>query len=349
MRDMEMQQMTNNGRQRTNGLLICTLVLCLALSSCFKEKPLAPPSNQNVGQTATIEMGPSYQDQFFYSLATNSVISHNSHYIYDLMFDCDAYKFNVWLNTSKQMCVLRTDKTDLKTVTINDTVGRDFKYELGEYNVDSNSFGQWWSDSLAPLHLSKGKVYIIYLGVNANGDPQGFVKMKLNDYNNAYSISFAHVNDSAITTSLIFKDESRNYKYYSFDKKNTVETIEPDKALWDLCFTRYTYVFYEPYYLPYAVTGVLHNPARVSAYLDSTVNFDSIKIKDFNFQRLQTRRDAIGYNWKPYEIGGTYTTNQKFTYFIKTDENRFYKLHFIDFLRPVTLENGYPNFEFYRL
>src|SRR3954465_1985711 len=95
--------------------------LILFLSSCFKEKPLPSPSGQSIGQTKVVEMKEGYHDQFFYSLESNSVISQNSRFIYDLMFDCDANKFNIWLNTAKFMSLVRTDKTVLSDVTMNDT------------------------------------------------------------------------------------------------------------------------------------------------------------------------------------------------------------------------------------
>ena len=143
-------------------IILCSIFI-ITLSSCFKEKPLPSPADQGIGQTNTIEMGPEYTDQFFYSLATNSVLSHNSRFVYDLMFDCDANKFNIWLNTSKYMSLVRTDKTSLSDVTINDTIGRDFRFELGEFDADSNSFGNWW-DTLSANPVSAGKVYIIHLG-----------------------------------------------------------------------------------------------------------------------------------------------------------------------------------------
>ena len=125
-----------------------------------------------------------------------------------------------------------------------------------------------------------------------------------------------------------------------------VNNIEPDKSTWDFCFTHYSVIFYEPYYLPYQVTGVLHNPSRVSAYMDSTVIFDSVKISNFNFSRLQTRRDAIGYDWKRYVLGD-YTTKTWYTYFIKAADDKYYKLRFLDFKKDGV--KGYPTFEFYQL
>lgn len=334
---------------RTTQLWLC-LGLLLTVSSCFKEKPLAPPSNQNIGQTAVIEMGPEYHDQFFYNLETNSVVSQNSKYIYDLLFECKADQFNVWLNTAKSMSLVRTDKTSLGEVSILDTIGKDWHFELGEFNVDSNSFGPWW-DSLGTQPSTAGKVYIINLGRGEDGLPIGFIKMKFNNfYGSSYSVTYAAIDASDSTTTLVPKDDTRNYAYLSLQTKNVLTNIEPDKSAWDLCITRYTIIFYQPYYLPYEVTGVLHNPSHVTAYMDSTVKFDSIQISDFDISRLETRRDAIGYLWKLIDdFGGTGTYSLKFhyTYFIKTDEDKYYKLRFFDFYRNQV--KGYPSFEYYRL
>ncbi len=325
------------------------LVLLFTISSCFKEKNLAPPSNQNMGQTNVIEMGPEYTDQFFFSLETNSVISHNSRFIYDLMFDCAPGKFNIWLNTAKFMSLVQTNKASLDAVTINDTTGIDFRYELGEFNPDSNSFGQWWN-TLSAQPVSSGKVYIVNLGKDAQGNATGFMKMKVNDFfGSSYSVTYSAIDDSDSATALISKDPNRNYSYFSF--ANGIVNIEPDKSLWDLCFTRYTIIFYEPdFTLPYEVTGVLHNPDRVQAYMDSTVVFDSIDIADFNTARLLTRRDAVGYTWKlindPQNLA-YYSIKFNYTYFIKADENRYYKLRFFDFYRNGL--KGYPAFEYYQL
>ncbi|MCW5908465.1 MAG: HmuY family protein [Chitinophagales bacterium] len=321
------------------------LIAVFALSSCFKEKPLAPPGNQGIGQTAVIEMGHDYANQFFYSLETNRVVSSNSRFAYDLLFDCGNNDFYIWLNTAKLMSALRTDRTDIKETTIADTTGKHWLYELGEFNTDSNAIGAWWQ-ALTNQPVSKGEVYIINLGLDDHENNLGYIKLQVNDFNgSSYSISYAGVNDTLIKTALIQKDATRNYRYFTFNGTGSmVDNIEPAKAEWDLCFTRYSVVFYDPYYLPYQVTGVLTNPAKVQAYLDSTVNFNEVEFLDL--AQLQPRRDAIGYEWKRYELGD-YITKTWYTFFIKAGEDRFYKLRFIDFKKDGIW--GYPTFEYYRL
>lgn len=327
---------------------VLLITVCVfALQGCFKEKPLAPPPNQSIGQTALIEMGPGYANQFFYSLETNSVLSQNDRNAYDLLFDCDANSFYIWLNTAKFMSVIKTDKDNLDLVTLDDTTGRDWKYELGSFNRDSSALGIWWT-SAAPEPVSENRVYIIHLGLDANGESMGYVKLLVHDFTGGeYSISYVRVGENNSHNFSIPKDNTRNYAYFTFtNNAGIVNNIEPDKALWDFCFTRYSVVFYDPYYLPYLVTGVLHNPSRVQAYIDSTVNFETITVSDFELGRLQNDRDAIGYGWKRF-TNNDYITLPGHVYFVKTAEDRFYKLHFVDFKKGNAW--GYPAFEFYRL
>lgn len=319
-----------------------------SLSSCFKEKPIAPPNNQGIGQTFVVPMGPDYNDQFFYSLESNSIISQNDRLAYDLLFECKDNSYYIWLNTSKFMSVTKTNKTELKDVSSADTLGADWKYELGEFNGDSNAIGQWWLPQ-GGLPVSEGKVYVINLGYDNELNPLGCIKMKVGDFTgSSYAITYERLDyDTLKKTKIITKDGSRNYCYFSFSGSGTVvNNIEPDKSMWDFCFTRYSVVFYDPYYLPYEVTGVLHNPSRVSAYMDSTVNFASVDIADFDISRLQSKRDAVGYDWKRYELG-TYTPKTWYVYFVKVDDDKFYKLRFLDFNKDGV--KGYPTFEYFRL
>ncbi|MFN8286341.1 MAG: HmuY family protein [Chitinophagales bacterium] len=331
--------------------LLQAVVLCvfvLGLSSCFKEKAIAPPNNQGIGQTFVVPMGPDYNDQFFYSLESNSILSQNSRLAYDLLFECKEGSYYVWLNTAKFMSVTKTNETDLNAVTPADTLGANWKYELGEFSADSNAMGKWWLPQ-GGLPISEGKVYVINLGYDNLQNPLGCIKLKMGDFNGtSYSLSYERLdNDTSVKTCLITKDNTHNYAYFTFSGSGSVvNNIEPDKGSWDFCFTRYSVVFYDPYYLPYEVTGALQNPSRVTAYMDSTVNFDSVDISDFDINRLKTQRDAVGYDWKRYELG-VYTPKTWYCYFVKVDDDKFYKLRFLDFNKDGV--KGYPTFEFFRL
>lgn len=339
-------------KYRVNGVIgmkpvVLVLLALLTFSSCFKEENLAPPKVGGIGNTAVIEMGPEYADQYFYNITENRVISTNSRLAYDLMFDCAPGKFNVWLNTARFMCAIRTGKNDFAAVNIEDTVGAEWHYELGEYTIDSNAIGTWGNFALQEP-TSYNQVYIVSLGLDANNNPAGFIKVRMKNFaGNSYTIEYQAFGSNQINNILVSKDNAYNYRYVTFSNgPRVVDGIEPEKAAWDFCFTRYTVIFYEPTFLPYEVTGVLHNPAKVSAYMDSTYTFNDVTLGDFDVNRLQTRRDAIGYDWKRYELGD-YTTKTHYTYFVKTDELHLYKLRFLDFKKNGV--KGYPTFEYQQL
>ena len=329
---------------------IFALLILLGMSSCFKEKTIAPPTNNGQNQTAVIEMGPQYANQFFYSLATNTVVAQNSRFAYDLMFDCHAASFNIWLNTAKQMRVKRMNQTDLDSVTLNDTIGGVWHYELGEFNPDSNAIGKWW-DGTSSEPTSAGKIYLIQLGVDDEGNSFGYIKLKVNDFTaNNYSITYSDF-ISADKSFYAAKDDTRNYRYFVVAGNGSLlDNIEPPKTEWDLCFTRYTIFFYDPYNIPYLVTGVLNNPSRATAYLDAdtTLIFDTVSISNLDVNILSTRRDAVGYEWKRFSSFsqlGDYTINNHYTYFVKVDDDKFYKLRFFSFEKDGI--RGYPSFEYY--
>lgn len=333
------------------GTVLCCLLLC---SSCFKEKPYAPPRDTSIGQTAIIPMQPEYVNQFYYNLETNAIVDNNPRSAYHLMFDCAADRFYIWLNTSMFMSVMETNATTFSQVNLQDTIGKDWKYEYGAFDTDSNAIGQWWQGGSSEP-ISKGKIYILSLGVNNDGEMLGFVKLRINNFQGGnYSLTYQNFGGTDSSTLVIGKDANANYSYLSLiNNQGTVTGIEPTEADWDLCFTRYTVGFYNVFgvsFLPYLVTGVLSNPAHTTAYMDSTIAFDSVNISDFDFNRLQSRRDAIGFEWKRYSgftETGTYSMNPHYIYYIKTGEDKFYKLRFLEFSKDGV--RGYPTFEYYRL
>lgn len=192
------------------------LGVVLGLSSCFKEPNMLPPADQDYGQIAVIEMTPTYAEQFYFNMADNAVIKRTPRNSFDLMFDCGAGKFNIWLNGAKMMGVKYTGRTELDSVTLADTLGGVWHYDFGAFDPDSSAIGQWWNNGTLPQPVSAGQVYIIHLGVDANGYGLGYVKMKVNNYSaGAYSITFSDFINTPVIK-IISKDDTRNYKYLSF-------------------------------------------------------------------------------------------------------------------------------------
>jgi hypothetical protein len=57
----------------------------------------------------------------------------------------------------------------------------------------------------------------------------------------------------------------------------------------------------------------------------------------------------VGYNWKEYDLSaGEYTVFSNINYIIQDKNDKYYKLHFIDFYNNLG-EKGYPKFEIQEL
>ena len=292
-------------------------------------------------------MTSTYRDMFFFSLQTGQVVKQVDPAVYDLMLDNSADGLNIWLNGSKLMMVRRMNTTDFSKVSFTDTLAADgWLLDKPSYQSDSNAIGNWWKTEGGIT--SRNEVYLIKLGKDINGNPLGYRKIQVLDYAfNTYKIKFANPDGSDEHTSIIAKDNLHAYRYFSFNDGGKTVDVEPPKDTWDLVFTRYSFVFYDPYYLPYSVVGALSNPSNVECYVDSTASFETTQLTDLKTEKFSAARDVIGYDWKFYDFTEYRALPYKI-YFIRTKDQRFYKLRFLDFYNE-NFERGFPTFEFEEL
>lgn len=333
-------------KARFGGLVAVLVIALLFLSSCFKEKPIKAPAIVTNG-VYTADMGPNYTKQLYFNMVTGQFVDSNSKYDYDMAFDC-GFTYNIWINGANLALVCRTGKTNLQAVTIEDTLGKGFREELGSGIPDSNAIGQWQTNL-----LSNKQVYIINRGVDSAGKSIGFVKMQMGDYSsgtNSYNVTFCNMDNSNLHTVTVPKVNNKNLVFLSFNGSGAVHDFEPVNTNWDFLFTQYTVYFGPPNNFPYKVTGVLTNPTQTYSYfMDSTSNFDSIKLKDVVQSKFTTTRDNIGYNWKTYSFNtSTYTVDSHYIYVIKTGNGLYYKMRFLLFYNQDGVK-GFPQFQLFQL
>ncbi|MCS6823207.1 MAG: hypothetical protein NZ529_02840 [Cytophagaceae bacterium] len=310
----------------------------LLLTSCMKEELPVPRHEPGNVKTATVNMESNYKWQIFYSLKKNTIVSQNLKTAWDIAFETSPQGYRIILNTSKAMFAAMTSHTELNT--INDTAGfsSNKRWDAPSGNLDSTAIGNW---------KTHNHVYIIDRGINEMGIHLGFVKLKVESVNaEKYVIRFAFLNQPTEHIKEIFKDSSCNFSYFSFDESGKQLIIEPHKNDWDILFTQYIHVFYNPT-IPYLVTGCLTNRARISTARDESNPFEKITYQNISQYSFSSDINVIGYNWKTY-TSGTYITDQKKNYIIKTSEGIFYKLRFIDFLNSAGIK-GNPMWEYQEL
>jgi HmuY protein len=324
------------GRQMVGSLAIAAF-----FSGCIAEEtPVLPHEAGNL-LTTTIEMGTDYRWQLYFNLEKNQVVGRNLKSDWDLAFDANLDGNAVRLNSGKFMFGLNTQKQLFSEVT--DTVGFERHKRWDAANaIDSFVIGNKHSD----------KIYLLDLGYDEKSNALGFKKIKMVSVSRQkYVLQYADIQDNTFQTVEIPKDTNYNYTYFSF-KTNTSVRVEPPKKDWDLAFTQYIHIFYEPYQ-PYLVTGVLLNSCQTYAAMDSTqFNFENMDYKQATSVPLTNKLDAIGYNWKSFGGFGNATGNYQifshYNYIIKDSKSMLYKMRFISFYDDQG-RKGSPKFEFRRL
>lgn len=311
--------------------------ICFLISSCTKEELPVLPHNAGNVTTSTVNLEANYKWQVFYNLKTNTVVSQNLKTAWDLGFENNTEGYHLILNTSKVMMASNTHVTSFEE--IKDTAGfySHRKWDAPGGDMDSTAIGDW---------RGTNPVYIIDRGYSETGAHQGFRKIQLLQADAAkYVIRIANMNGSGDQTLEIKKDNDYNFMFLSFTN-NQLVTIEPPKDKWDLVFTQYTHIFYNPV-MPYLVTGCLLNRYHTQAAKDQTTDFLSITYNRALSYTLYPDINTIGYDWKTY-TNDTYITNSDFNYIIRTSEGVYYKLHFIDFFNSSGAK-GNPKWEYQEL
>lgn len=319
------------------------LAAIIVISSVFfascekKEIPVEPrlPGDVTINQ---VNMGSTYGDQIYYRLNDNSVVSINDRSIWDLSFESSDEGWHVLINSSKAMKLSFFEGADFQDeLTLANVT---WIYDASTGNLDSTAIGDW---------RGTNGVYVIDRGYSTTGSLYGYKKFTVNDVNEQFfTIQFSDMNGENNQIMEVQKNKNLNFTQFSFE--NGVAQVEPDKNEWDFLFTQYTYVFYEvDEIIPYQVTGVLLNPNNVKALLVDTVSFEDIDLEFASSVTLKDQWDAIGYNWKNYNLDeGYYVVYYDQNYIIRDIEGIYYKLHFTDFYTESG-EKGAPKFEFQKL
>lgn len=322
-----------------------------ALQSCFKEdQPLEPYQSPPGVFTGMAETKKDYSMQTYYDLETNQFVASNHRSDWDIMFSAAEGNFAVYLNSAKKMRAYNTNSTDLNvSVNVNDTALVKWKYDESTGSADSSAIGKWGQVSGSSV-VSDNYVYIIDRGFSPDGIQIGYQKLRINSFgNNRYNITIANVDGSNAKELELVKNSVYNFLFVSFNEGGKQVIIEPPKDSYDLLFTQYTTrVYYEnsPKFEWYSVNGTLLNPSgEVELARDTVTAFENIDANaalGYTYSKLW---DAMGYNWKSYNIDlGVYTILTYRVFIIRNRKGNYYKMRFVSFTNNQG-DRGYPTFE----
>lgn len=320
----------------------------MVLSSCFKEEDSRNIQFANLGSVA---LGANYENQIFYNISTNTVVSTNNYKIWDIGLYSGNDKSFIKLNEASNFYAINTGSTNFNAT-----------YSLANYTEEDKRYdSQWYLDRNIAINeilntayssdtvLTSQTVYLISSGYDANGTeimtPKKFVFEGIIE--NSYIIKFADIDGSNYVRKIIPRNETLNLTAFSFTSQS-VTNVEPDKTTWDILFTRNTDTVFSTtdpneWLTGYAVTGAYLNPYNTQAYAETNITFENINSGNIAPSLFTSKLNVIGHDWKIFTT--QYTIDDSKAYVIKDHNNFIFKLRFLGFYDEVTGEKGYPSFE----
>jgi len=280
----------------------------------------------------TIDRGDNYNKQIWYSFETDEIVGEANKMDWDLEIGNAYQQHAIYLNSSRFM---RAAVTDLVKVS---------EVYSGQPNLQiDHNFGHLDSLAIGDPTLAVGKVYHLDLGRDDDGRVIGNMLLKINDFNSStLNISWRDMDSTTVHNAEIALDQNQHI-FYSL-MQNQIMQGAPSITSWDVCFTQYSFRFYNPQ-LDYLVYGLLTNNQNVSVAFDDTRIFDSIDLATIDSLEFNQVRDQIGYDWKTYNLQDEeYILHSEMNYILRNQYGRYFKFRFLDFYNAQG-ERGYPTFE----
>lgn len=312
------------------------VAVSMVLSSCMKEELPIPAPEPADAQAGSICMTPTYQDQVFFDLGTNSVISSNQKEDWDVAFATGSNDAYVVLNAARLMRAAVSPYQQLDQVT--DTLS-----VSGQFNIDVSSGN---TDSLAvDLTQDMGKVIVLDMGYNHLGLHLGMYKMVVESHDaTQYQLRFAPLQDAGSGSILNVQRDRNTILSYASLLDGVEVFIEPERGTYDIVFTQYTVYFDDPG-TQYLVTGAISAREGVRVAQFNNTDLASVELIDTLANPMSSAIDVIGYDWKEYDFDlSLFVTDPSIVFILQNAQEEYYKMRFTDFYGP-TGQKGCPQFE----
>jgi hypothetical protein len=301
------------------------------LSSCeIPEEPIAPHVSGNM-TIASVNVGPAYDQQLFYDLENQTIISQNNKYDWDFSLNNRGDQLQLKLNMSKFMNVAISNQT---FNNFYDTIGLVFKHDYQTGLTQDLALSKGWPPN---------RTLVLDQGLNNRGSGIGF-KVVTYEFVDESKIMLTtkNIDGSNKLTFIIHLNAVKSYVSLEIGEVD----IEPEFSSWDVLFTQYVELVDNT---PYLVFGVLLNPNGVVAYKDSTTLFTDIIYNTYMNASFSSLLNTVGYNWKTYHYeSGLYEIDASYSYLVKTSGGYLIKFRFIDFYDNQG-NKGFPTIEMQQL
>ncbi|HEX8060214.1 MAG TPA: HmuY family protein [Cyclobacteriaceae bacterium] len=324
-----------------------------------------------IASSAAMEInggGATIPNQVFIDLSANrqTAVARTS---WDLAFASAGDQFRVVLNSANKMLARALTKTDLSTVTASDTAGFGAQFSVeavfaAATSGPPNSAPAWiyqspsWIDDqtgdltktaieAVSAIATDNKVYIINRGTGVNGAKLGWKKIRVIRNGSNYALQHADINSPNFTTLEVPKNSTTGLTYVSLTG-NSVVTVEPATASWDIAWTPLTYVtsFGGAPFAYYYQDMIIQNRTGVSTVevLTSAISYDNFKEANLaSVMLVSTSEINIGAKWRKLSQTGSSINTDRF-YIVKDAAGNIYKIMFTALA--TNGERGKPQFKF---
>lgn len=291
------------------------------------DEPITP-FDRGGAEDIRVTLGSNYGTALYYDLATRAVVKQRPIKSWHLAISGDTADSLIYMNTALVMSATNLGAITWESVTTPTTTPKRQRYDAPSGDPDSTAFGKWWNSD----GTSKGDVYLVSLGIDENAVDLGWRKvMPVRVDASGITVRIAMLDGTNDSTITIPRDPSYGHVGVSCFAVASVVYYEPLRGTWDFLFTRYTYFFYAPDFLAYAVVGVLQSKDTRVSRVDSIAFADVVLADTLPFP-LSDKKDIIGYDWKSYNISkGVYTTDTSKVYLVRDRSGFINKLRFLDF------------------
>lgn len=291
---------------------------------------------QTVIKSQTITMGASYANDIYYSLK-NGIVATVDRTNWDIAFSVSTRSSSIIINEGANVALwvypnawswaTPSDTTGIKTWTSR-VRNSNTDWEIGAFNANATThpnygWGNYNETSHNIVNADGGALYIIKL---RNGSYKRIWIETKYSASQKYSFRYSNIDGSnpQVVTEMSLAGYKGNYGYYSLQDNQLIANREPDKAAWELLFTRWEDINNNQ---PYPVTGVLQNVGIKAVDLTTT---DFVNIV-YTTEQFSSEINTIGYDWKTPPMSGPWVVLNNKAYVVRNAAGKDYLIVFKTF------------------
>jgi hypothetical protein len=292
--------------------------------------------------TVEVVTGTGYANEAYYSF-TGGTVSTSARTDWDISFPTDRYGINILANNGAGVELYTYPDGDISAWATVDTTGiaswpqmyNSIAYwsdgAFMQYQDTSDQFDYGWGRySMVNHHIVGDSLYVIKTTAG-NYKKLWIIDKDPNSGANTWELKYANIDGTDEHTDTLQADPytAKNHISYSLETNQIIEN-EPASDQWELLFTKY----YD-YNIPYYVTGILSNSARVA--VQEVDGVTSATYEAYSDSLLRDTISIIGSDWKTFDMGSmSYVLDSNRVFFAKVfnetgTDSTYWKMYFTAF------------------